>query len=354
MKVGLIQELVGAGGGNDNYLEAMIESLREHDVTLYTLAKPLKPFKATHLKTKSILPFHVGMFGIYQHLFTSMLGRVAVKEDVVFILTGYPIIPKRKDQKIFFINQNNYGPKPDKKYRKGLYRLYYIPYKKLLTKFHKHLDNSITIISISKYAQERLLWDKKIDSVIMYPQVDIKSLKNNHEKIRRVITVGRYSQEKNLELFVDVVNRVKAEAVMIGTARPQQMPYYRRLKSSLGQDADTFVNIPRRQMLNWMKYSKVYFHAGVETFGFTIVESIACGCIPIVPDNSAHRETVPFDELRYRPDDVVEAANKVQAALDGKFDHLQDRLVLHINHFSRDMFNKNLSKLLGVSTITNE
>ena len=30
-----------------------------------------------------------------------------------------------------------------------------------------------------------------------------------------------------------------------------------------------------------------------------VVKVVAAGCVPVVPDNSAHPETVPFAELRY-------------------------------------------------------
>ena len=53
-------------------------------------------------------------------------------------------------------------------------------------------------------------------------------------------------------------------------------------------------NMERSYLVEKMNTSKVYFHCSKETFGISIVESISAGCIPIVPNNSAHKETVPF------------------------------------------------------------
>ena len=45
--------------------------------------------------------------------------------------------------------------------------------------------------------------------------------------------------------------------------------------------------------------ARVYLHASKETFGIAVAEAVAAGCMPVVPDNSAHPETVPFAKLRY-------------------------------------------------------
>ena len=70
-------------------------------------------------------------------------------------------------------------------------------------------------------------------------------------------------------------------------------------------------NIPRNKLVSILNRAKVYFHCSRETFGISIIEGIAAGCIPIVPDNSAHKETVPFEELRYRENDANDAKNKI-------------------------------------------
>ena len=80
-----------------------------------------------------------------------------------------------------------------------------------------------------------------------------------------------------------------------------------------------------------------------ETFGISVVEAIAAGCIPIVPDNSAHCETVPFSELRYKNE--KDAKEKISDAINGKFDYFIPRLQEHIQQFSEKNFQ---DKILGI------
>ena len=74
-----------------------------------------------------------------------------------------------------------------------------------------------------------------------------------------------------------------------------------------------------------------------------MVEAVAAGCVPVVPDNSAHPETVPFKELRYGTES--EAAGIVRGALDGRYDHLLPGLRGHARRFSEEAFQE---AMLGI------
>ena len=75
-----------------------------------------------------------------------------------------------------------------------------------------------------------------------------------------------------------------------------------------------------------------------------MVEGVAAGCVPIVPDDSAHPETVPFAELRYGTEE--EAARKVRAAADGEYDSYLPRLREHAGRFDEPEFHRRMLALV--------
>jgi len=105
-------------------------------------------------------------------------------------------------------------------------------------------------------------------------------------------------------------------------------------------------NIDRTDLAIYLNNSKVYFHCSSETFGISVVESIAAGCIPIVPDNSAHKETVPFEELRYSENDSTDAKNKIERAINGEFDSIVIPLHDSIKKFSKEKFQQSFLLLI--------
>ena len=103
-------------------------------------------------------------------------------------------------------------------------------------------------------------------------------------------------------------------------------------------------NAPRGRLAGLLASSKVYLHAGPEDFGISVVEGVAAGCVPIVPDDSAHPETVPFAELRYGTEE--EAARKVRAAADGEYDSYLPRLREHAGRFDEPEFHRRMLALV--------
>ena len=102
----------------------------------------------------------------------------------------------------------------------------------------------------------------------------------------------------------------------------------------------------RSYLIEKMNTSKVNFHCSKETFGISVVESISAGCIPIVPNNSAHKETVPFEELRYEFNNIQDAQEKIKRALSGEFDHFKKPLQESIRKFDQKTFKKSFLSVL--------
>ena len=350
MKIGIIHGFVGGGGGTEKTLYAIIESLteKEHKVTLYTFSKP--SIKITGIKIVSTLPFPLPILGLYQRYMESKLIEKAKDEDLIIQASGGLVLPSKKDQKVIIYCHHDFQneTKKDISKYKGVWSWYYKPYYSLSQQFIKQIcDKSIILIANSKFIHDSILKIFSKNSFIIYPSVTFSEFSKYTKKEKKVITISRYSQEKNLEFAIDVMAGIDIDYNMIGNTKTQfNEVYYKNLISKvnvkrINSKIILYKNIPRSSVVAQLDKAKVYFHAAPETFGITIVESIAAGCIPIVPDNSAHKETVPFSELRYTPNDIDDARNKLKKAIAGDFDYLLTDLKKLSEVYSNENFKKN-------------
>lgn len=129
------------------------------------------------------------------------------------------------------------------------------------------------------------------------------------DKDRRATTKGRIvvfphrlAPEKQPEVFEAVQN------------------YY---FNTYGDNGTAFVMTKRKcsskeEYYNLLARSKVSFSSALqETFGIAMQESINLGCVPIVPDRLAYRDTIP-PEYRYRSGSIQLAARMIHDALEGR------------------------------------
>ncbi len=159
--------------------------------------------------------------------------------------------------------------------------------------------------------------------------------------------ICRISPEKNLEFAVEVLNKIHHHSVIFGNVSNNNKPYYNKIKAMCEPHVFIMPNGSREQLKELLAQSKIYFHTAEETFGISVVESIASGCIPIVPNNSAHPETVPPEELRYTANDIDSAVSKLCNAVSGNYDHRIDYLKKHISKFDISEFNDKIMRLLN-------
>ena len=225
---------------------------------------------------------------------------------------------------------------------KGIWSWYYKPYYSKIKKFLNQIKNqNIQLISNSKFVQESIKKRFEKDSTVIYPPVDLKQFEQNPFKENSVVTIARYSKEKNLEFGLNVIKELGINYSIIGntTTKTNEL-YFQKLHDSVKNQTQIQLmkNIPRNELIKILGKSKVYFHASPETFGISIIEAIASGCIPVVPDNSAHIETVPFPELRYEPNNTKDAQKILLDAINGKYDYLIESLKKSLKQYDKDTF----------------
>lgn len=355
MQIGIIHPFFDVTGGAEQTTLALIDKLKTTDnlVTLYTVEPPFIAetgnFKM-HITKKKKFP---SLWRYQRMLEIKKLFHESQRNDLILVMGGGLLLERTSVKRVLvychstFLEENNFA---QRKFggMKGIY--YKILQKNIRNSLSCIHDRNVELISNSEYTRKEISKQFGKDSSIVYPPVNINRFLKffDSAKQKNVITISRYSPEKKLDEAVEIAREGRFAYTIVGNAKyDSQLKLFEAIKSQQGgSDIKFYCNIPHTEMEKLLVSSKVYFHTSKETFGISVVESIAAGCIPIVPDNSAHKETVPFDQLRF--DGKEDAIKKLQDAISGKYDHLRDNLKNHIQQFSFENFQKNMSGCIEV------
>ena len=183
-------------------------------------------------------------------------------------------------------------------------------------------------------------------TAVVYPPVDVRRFAALRGALRerRTATVARFAPEKNLGGAVRIMREAGGRYDIVGNARgPAQLRTLKEARRSLTAGMRLHANAGHGVLEEIVGGARAYLHASEETFGVSVAEAAAAGCVPVVPDHTAHPETVPFAELRYRTE--AEAAEIVRGALDGRYDGLLPALQEHVRRFSEEAFQE---AMLGI------
>lgn len=363
MKIGIIQTVIGSGGGNDQVLFALLDKLKDtkHKITIYTVSEPRsdlsrfnvgKTLKTEFIKTKKLLPMKMPIFGIYQKMLEPLLAKKAQHEDLLISLTGDLFLPANKKQRLIFYSQNNYID-PSKmntsKYKKGMWKLYYLPYKRMISKMLKNIKKyNIDFVGNSDFVRNQLKTGLNVEATVIYPPVNIQEFTNSNKERNGIMTVTRFSQEKNIEKIIDLVGDLKCSRRIFGSVSEINKHYMNKLVKR-GKDKNMIfhINQPKDLMKRLLEKSKLTISTSDETFGIAVVEAIASGCIPIVPNTTAHKETVPFEILRpIEKESDEEIKIRIEKALKGEYDYLLPKLQEHIKKFDEKVFQNKFMELI--------
>jgi len=353
MKVGIIHPYFDIMGGAEMTSLSLIDALINNKIqtTLYCVKSP--EIESPYLSIKKVKEKNIPWFWRLQKIIEiKQLFNLASKEDILFVTSGGLAIEKTDAKKIYVYCHSSFSVEKEFSERKiqGIKWLYL---KIIQNSFKKRLaylkNKKIKLISNSNFTKKEIEMNLGIKSLLIYPPVDINKFleKNDIDKEQKIVTISRFSIEKNLEFVIEVFNKINFPCELIGNAKyKNQLKILEQLNTNKKQNVKIYNNISKVELMKILKSSKVYFHTSKETFGISVVESIAAGCIPIVPDNSAHKETVPFPELRYNENDINDAKSKIERAMNGEFDELLLKLFVHIKKFDNEIFQKNILELM--------
>lgn len=350
MKIGIIHGFVGGGGETEKLLINILDtfSFTKHQVTLYTISKPMIEINS-NIKVETLFKIKLPIFGLIQKGLEQILVNAANKEDILISSSGGPIVPRKPNQKIIIYCQDdfNFGIKnKDTKYT-GIWKVYSSFYSRITQKFIKQImDPRIILVSNSKFTQNLIKKNHGKDSELIYPGIEFKRFPHTKKEKFVISVVNRISSEKNIELGIASLRFSDIHYYIISNIKTRINKHHVKRLNNIFHTGPGHVRIlvlknldndGKNRMLN---ESKVYLSLGPETFGIDVIEGIAAGCIPIVPNNTANKETVPFADLRFNNEKEIKI--KVKDAMNGKYDYLLDALKGNNEKFTTESFKRNL------------
>ena len=207
-----------------------------------------------------------------------------------------------------------------------------------------------------------------IDSIVVYPSVDILSIKPK-KKENLILYIGRFSQlaqSKRQDILIKAFKMLlkKIEGfrlILAGGTEVGADKYLARLKRSIGNTPVTIIEDPSfEKLVSLYGRAKIFWSASgysenenknpikVEHFGITLVEAMSAGCVPLAYDAGGHKEIIRDGKNGYLFNSVRDLVNKTQKLLMDKitFKILADEAVRTSKLFCYENFEKNIKNLL--------
>jgi len=165
-------------------------------------------------------------------------------------------------------------------------------------------------------------------AIVVYPPVDVESftpVSRHRTRESLVVTVSRFRPGKTLEVIPAIAHRVHARFVILGPSDHGSKTTIQNLQRlarrwKVQDRIQLRTNEPRSALIRWVSQAKVLLHTQVfEAFGMAVVEAMAAGCVPLVPEQGGPWTDILKQEpgrYGYAYGNAAEAANKIRLLLE--------------------------------------
>src|SRR5919198_1443265 len=206
-----------------------------------------------------------------------------------------------------------------------------------------NLMRNSTVITNSEFSRKAIVNALGLDNIyILSPPIDIETFHNvalmangDYERNDIILVISRIAPHKKIENAIKLAKILKDNNIgkgmkIVGNLYYYYYDYYSELKQmvlSLGlADYITFeINASLDKLLSIIRESRVYFHPMVgEHFGMAVVEAMAAGLIPVIPNEGGPTEFVPQE---YQFNTIEQAAEIIKYV----FNHLPEMERIKIN-----------------------
>jgi len=343
-------------GGGEHVCLHVVKALVEggHQVTL--VSEPVEPVELeeslglsmlTNVKQVpyDIFQLRIKKFSVYQRVLHHNLVKNKLKnkmpqadleiltQDVAFLCN----VGKKKVAYVhypeYFVHLEGAGWRS-----RWFWKAYYAP---VLWYWRRQIDKIDLFLCNSEYTKKAIeeRWGK--DAEVVYPPVDVKKIEPA-PKEEFVVTVGRFVEEKNYQMVLEVAKLVpNVKFVIIG--RKQNEEYYERIRHLKPDNVILLTDLSQAELFSMLAKAKVYLHTMIgEHFGISIVESMAAGCVPVVHNSGGARMIVR--NVGYTYNNVEECCKYIFQALSQDVD--ASKIVESTKKFGSENFRRQIKEKL--------
>ncbi|MGC8983600.1 MAG: glycosyltransferase, partial [Desulfurococcaceae archaeon] len=190
---------------------------------------------------------------------------------------------------------------------------------------------------------------------VLHPPVDTDYFRDVCAKENLVVTVSRFTPEKNLEKLVDVAKIIPyMEFIIVGSASKYSHSssviekIKRRAEELDVKNLRLVVNAPREELRELLCRAKVYLHPPFpEHFGIAVAEAMASGAVPVVyRDGGAWTDLVSLVDERLGYRDITEIP-EILRLVESEADVLRKKSRQIAEKYSQRAFKKKLLDYLA-------
>ena len=340
MKIGMVlhRPMGMVAGGTRRVISNIRKALNgEHEIIACTFAKPANTIE----NNRSVLPFRLDYLRVLQWCSGARVGKLAHDCDALVYPDNQVGIPDTEQPVILYNHAGyRYGVRSS---GAGIRKPYYAMFERRMEEMRQRIreDKNIHVITNSQYTAGLVRKDTGRKPTVIYPGVDIYKFRTK-DQIRRtgVASVGTFNENKQYGLACNAMTHLELPYTIMGRMLNSKEQAHHDMLRAKYPSVQLVPNVSVNEMRDMLCSAKVYLHAKVEEFGISVVEGIAAGCVPIVPDAAGTKETVPVSDLRYPPNDLNAMQEKVERALAGEYDHHLPFLQKHIEQYDTSVFQR--------------
>jgi len=348
MKIGFYSPYLDTFGGGERYMLTLASYLSQKNVVdIFWEDQSIKPPLARFLKIDLAKTNFIN--NIFQSSASDRFIRTRVY-DLIFVLSD--------------------GSVPLTFGKKNILH-FQVPFKfsklSLGTKFK--LKRYSYVIVNSKFTKKFIDLSFNIDSKVIYPPVDIESIKPaDKEKI--ILSVGRFSAHqlhpKKQEILIDVFKELYKNTTgwrlyLAGQAKKEDQKYVRRLKKmARGYAIKINENLSSERLRKLYAKASIYWHATgfgedeeknperMEHFGIATVEASAAGCVPVVINKGGQKEIVDDDKTGFLWETKTQLFNQTLKLINDKtrFREISQNAIKNSMRFSQEKFFREYEKII--------